>query len=115
MAGDNPAREPIVSEGPYAVVDSSSDDTETYRLVVLDDDATETESADGIPVDDATVDDLAAAVERLRGRLSDTNDSPESVELTCHECGKSWTYTGSDEYASCPNCEAAVPLEGIGP
>lgn len=115
MADDHRARERIVSEGRYAVVDTPSDDTATYRLVVTDGDADETESGGGIPADDTTIDDLAATVERLRGRLSDTDDSPESVELTCHECGKTWNYTGSDEHASCPNCEAEVPVEGIGP
>ena len=36
-------------------------------------------------------------------------------ELTCHECGTTWTYTGPDEYGTCPNCGEDVPVESIGP
>ena len=113
MADDHPTPDPIVSEGRYAVIDD--DETATYRLVVTDGDALESESVDGIPVDESAVEDLAAAVERLRGRLTDTDEPSTATELTCHECGKTWTYTGSDEHAACPNCETEVPVEGIGP
>ncbi|WP_226481697.1 hypothetical protein [Natrinema amylolyticum] len=114
---DQSDRDPIVSEGPYAIVDASDGDRADYRLVSTDDDggADAADRQRGVPIDDASIADLEAIVSRLRGLKTDVEDAPESIELTCHECGKTWTYTGSDEHASCPNCETEVPVEGIGP
>ncbi|WP_290812435.1 hypothetical protein [Halovivax sp.] len=39
----------------------------------------------------------------------------EQRELTCHECGKTWTHTGSEPHGTCPNCGEEVPEENIGP
>lgn len=117
MDDDRFDREPIVSEGRYAIVDAAADDPADYWLVSSDD--SETADTDDhrhrIPVDDTEIADLAATVSRLRGLKTDAEDLPEQVELTCHECGKTWAHTGSDEHASCPNCETEVPVEGIGP
>ncbi|SEQ46391.1 hypothetical protein [Natrinema salaciae] len=116
MADDPTDREPIVSEGPFAIVDASDDEPAAYRLVSrATDPADAAERRPGIPIDDTEIDDLAAVVSRLRGLKTDVAESPEPAELTCHECGTAWTYTGSDEHASCPNCETEVPVEGIGP
>lgn len=114
---DRADREPIVSEGPYAIVDATDSDPADYWLVSSRDGATADadEHRYEVPVDETAIDDLATAVSRLRGLKTDAEGSSESVELTCHECGKTWTYTGSDEHASCPDCETEVPVEGIGP
>lgn len=114
---DRADRDPIVSEGPYAIVDATDDEQAEYRLVASTDEkrSTTTDREPGVPIDDTTVGDLAAAVSRLRGLTSDVEDAPGPVELTCHDCGKTWTHAGSDEHATCPNCETEVPLEGIGP
>ncbi|MDS0474014.1 hypothetical protein [Natrinema sp. 1APR25-10V2] len=114
MADQPTDREPIVSEGQYAIVDAAESESAAYRLVSSPDDSAAQHDR-GVPIDTATVDDLEAVVSRLRGLETDTEDEPETVELTCHECGKTWTYTGGDEHASCPNCETEVPVEGIGP
>ena len=114
MADEYADREPIVSEGRYAVVAGGEDTDAEYRLV------TEGEG-DGLPIAETELDDLEAVVSRFRSARTDSvgtgtgTETPDSVELDCHECGKTWTYTGSNEHAACPNCETEVPVEGIGP
>ncbi|WP_436347715.1 hypothetical protein [Natronorubrum sp. FCH18a] len=114
MADEHAEREPIVSEGRYAVVGGDDSADADYRLVVED-------QADGLPLEETELDDLEAVVSRFRKARSDPEgtgtgtEAPDSVELECHECGKTWTYTGSEEHAACPNCETEVPVEGIGP
>ncbi|WP_255682020.1 hypothetical protein [Natrinema sp. SYSU A 869] len=90
MDDDRSDREPIVSEGPYAIVNASDGERADYWLVSTDDDGIG-DAADhqrGVPIDDTSIADLDAAVSRLRGLKTDVKDASESVELTCHECGK---------------------------
>ncbi|SDJ91170.1 hypothetical protein [Natronorubrum texcoconense] len=111
MVNEHPDREPIVSEGRYAVVADDDADAE-YRLVVEGHEG-------GLPLPERELDDLETVVSRFRNARHDSGgtepETPDSVELNCHECGKTWTYTGSEEHAACPNCETEVPVEGIGP
>ena len=39
----------------------------------------------------------------------------EQIELTCHECGKTWTHTGAADFGTCPDCGESVPVENLGP
>ncbi|WP_440765828.1 hypothetical protein [Natronorubrum sp. DTA7] len=114
MADEHAEREPIVSEGRYAVVAGDDDADAEYRLVVEGREG-------GLPLPEKELDDLETVVSRFRSARHDSESTetgtgtPDSVELDCHECGKTWTYTGSKEHAACPNCETEVPVEGIGP
>ena len=121
-------REPIVSEGRYAVVEAEDADAADYWFVAGGDNGENVEGGESggigdraVPLTDVELDDAATALSRFRnartdseGRGSET-ESGTGTELTCHECGTTWTYTGSDEHAACPNCETEVPVEGIGP
>ena len=102
-------RDEVAREGRYAVVAAGSDESPDYWLVADDD------RDRRVPIGQADVDDAHAVVSKLRGQRTDVDDGSAGVALTCQECGKEWTYTGSDEHASCPNCETEVPVEGIGP
>ncbi|WP_440769631.1 hypothetical protein [Natronorubrum sp. DTA28] len=110
MADEHADREPIVSEGRYAVVADDAD--AEYRLVVEGHEG-------GLPLPEGELDDLETVVSRFRNAHHDSGstetETSDSVELDCHECGKTWTYTGSEEHAACPNCETEVPVAGIGP
>ncbi|MFC6717760.1 hypothetical protein ACFQGT_08980 [Natrialbaceae archaeon GCM10025810] len=105
MTADRTRREELVAEGRYSV--ASVDDGSTDYVLVAGDDE--------FPIDREDVDDLYAVVSRLRTLETDAEEAIDEVSLTCQECGTEWTYTGSSMYASCPNCEAEVPVEGIGP
>lgn len=102
-------REPIVSEGQYAVVHAAADETADYWFVAG--------SSHAVPLEEEAVDDAAAALSRFRDVRSDAEGATttESAAMSCHSCGKTWTYTGSDDHAVCPGCGTAVPVEGIGP
>ena len=106
-------RDPIVSEGRYAVV--AADDAESADYWFVDDDD------HAVPLEGATLHDAATVLSRVRNMRTDPEGtgtetaSGDGTELTCHDCGKTWTYTGDDEHAACPNCETEVPVEGIGP
>ncbi|RQG99755.1 hypothetical protein [Natrarchaeobius oligotrophus] len=116
MDDDSTDRTAIVREGRYRIVEGSTE--AEFRLLVDDaaDDASDGDGSDrGVPIEDTEIDDLYAVVSRFRSTYTDSDDDSSGVELECHECGKRWTYTGSDEQASCPNCETTVPVEGIGP
>lgn len=114
MVDEDPDREPIVSEGRYAIVAGDDDVDAEYRLVAED-------QGEGLPIAETELDDLETVVSRFRSARADPEgtgtgtETHDSVELNCHECGKTWTYTGSEEHAPCPNCETEVPVEGIGP
>ncbi|WP_394743038.1 hypothetical protein [Natronococcus roseus] len=105
-------RDPIVSEGRYAIVDAADDESADYWFVLEGDDRR-------LPIADDELDDAATALSRFRNARSDPEgrrpESRDGVELTCQDCDTTWTYTGSDEHAACPNCETEVPLGGIGP
>ena len=107
-------RDPIVSEGRYAVVAADDDETADFWFVADDGDG-------AVPLEDAALHDAATVLSRFRNMRTDSGGtgaetaSDDGTELTCHECGKTWTYTGGDEHAACPNCETEVPVEGIGP
>lgn len=113
MDDSSAEREPIVSEGRYAIVDADESDGADYWLVAGDSPDADTEQR--VPLERPGIDDIYAVISRFRSTQTDADDGPDSVELSCHSCGKTWTYTGSDEQASCPNCETEVPVKGIGP
>ncbi|QSW98365.1 hypothetical protein [Haloterrigena alkaliphila] len=106
--------EPIASEGRYAVVAAEESESTDYWFVTDD-------REHAVPLGDTDLDAAATVLSRVRNARTDAGgtgsgaESSDGVELTCHECGKTWTYTGGDEHASCPNCETEVPVEGIGP
>ena len=114
MTDENPDRERIVSEGRYAVVAGDDDADAEYRLVVEGREG-------GLPLPERELDELYAVISLFRRARTDPEgtgtgtETRDSDELNCHECGKTWTYTGSEEHAPCPNCETEVPVEGIGP
>ncbi|NUB91280.1 hypothetical protein HT576_09635 [Haloterrigena sp. SYSU A121-1] len=107
-------RDPIVSEGRYAVVAAADTESADYWFVTDDGDY-------AVPLEDATLHDAATVLSRVRNMRTDPEGtgtetaSGDGTELTCHDCGETWTYTGSDEHAACPNCGTEVPVEGIGP
>lgn len=107
-------REPIVSEGRYAVVAADDSEGADYWLVADD-------HAHSVPLEEAELDDAATVLSRFQRARNDPEgtgtetEAASGTELTCQECGKTWTYTGSNEHAPCPNCETEVPVEGIGP
>lgn len=107
MTTDEPDREPLVEEGRMTIVETADAETATYRL----------RAADGaeFPLREADVDDLATALSRLRARQNDAESTPETVEITCHECGKTWQHAGSGESATCPDCGTVTTVEGAGP
>ncbi|MXV64024.1 hypothetical protein GS429_18535 [Natronorubrum sp. JWXQ-INN-674] len=114
MVDDTPDRNPIVSEGRYAIVDAGESEAVDFWLVADgEDDASDAEHR--VPLERTEIDDAYAVLSRLRAELTDADDGRDSVELSCHSCGKTWTYTGSDEHVACPNCETEVPIEGVGP
>ena len=114
-------RDPIVSEGRYAVVAADESDAADYWFVADGDDGEGGTDGGAVPLTDTELEDAATALSRFRNARTDPEGrgaetaSGGGTELTCHECGATWTYTGSDEHATCPNCETEVPVEGIGP
>lgn len=111
---DTGDRDPIVSEGRYAIVAADDADAADFWFVADDGDR-------AVPLADTDLDDAATALSRFRNARTDPEGtgtetaSGNGTELTCHDCGKTWTYTGDEEHTSCPNCETEVPIEGIGP
>jgi hypothetical protein len=100
-------RNSIVSEGAHAIVDATAEEPADYWLV--------SEQGEAFPLRQGELDDVATALSRLRGLRSDVGEKPETTELVCPECETAWQYAGSETHAACPNCEAEVPVEGIGP
>ncbi|RQG90251.1 hypothetical protein EA462_09735 [Natrarchaeobius halalkaliphilus] len=120
MTDEGSDRPAIVSEGRYSIVDASAGEPTDFWLVRADTESrdsggVEVDVAHRVPIDDTEIDDLDSTISRFRNTRSDTTDGTDQVELECHECGKRWTYTGSDDHAACPNCETEVPVKGIGP
>ncbi|TYL39802.1 hypothetical protein CV102_05830 [Natronococcus pandeyae] len=107
MDSDRTDRDPIVSEGTYAVVDATDDESADYWL--------RSDRGDEFPLRQDDLEDAVTALSRVHKQRSDPEGAPETTELTCHDCGKTWQYAGADEHATCPNCETEVPVEGIGP
>ncbi|WP_306054981.1 hypothetical protein [Natronococcus wangiae] len=107
MASDRIDRDPIVSEGPYAVVGATDEESADYWLV--------SDQGDEFPLRQGDLEDAVTALSRLHNQRADADGAPETTELTCHACGKTWQYAGSNQHATCPSCETEVPVEGIGP
>ncbi|NHN47588.1 hypothetical protein G9464_08265 [Halostella sp. JP-L12] len=107
MTDDDDDRDPVESEGSIAVVPATDDESPAYWL--------RSDEGDALPLREDDIGDLYAVASRLHNRQADADTLPDPVEVTCHECGKTWQHTGSADRATCPNCETTTPVEGIGP
>ena len=107
MTADKRDRDPAEREGSIAVVHATEDESPAYWL--------RSDDGDAFPLREDDVGDAYAVLSRLRSQQADAGTMPDPVEVTCHECGKTWQHTGSGDKATCPNCEATTPVEGIGP
>lgn len=107
MPIDRQERDRVASRGRIAVVSGTDGEPAAYWLV--------TEDGEEFPIEASDVEDVYAVLSRLRDRQVDDGVASDPVEVTCHECGKTWQHTGSADRATCPNCESTTPVEGIGP
>jgi hypothetical protein len=107
MPTDRQQRDRVAAQGRIAVVPGADEERAEYWLL--------SEDGEEFPIEASDVGDVYAVLSRLRDRQVDDGVVSDPVEITCHECGKTWQHTGSGDRATCPNCETTTPVEGIGP
>ena len=110
MSGDTRARAdrtPIVEQDPIAIVPAADDESCAFWLI--------NDGGDEFPLRREELETVTSALSRLNEHETDADASSEPLEITCHECGKTWQHAGSTDRATCPSCGATTPVEGIGP